>query len=55
MYPVCTVEAANIMNHPVFNNPDGSFTSPTFGVITSASPGGAYPERQIRLGLRFTF
>jgi hypothetical protein len=49
------VEAANIMNHAVFTNPDSSLTSPTFGVITGASPGGAYPERQVRLGLRFIF
>jgi hypothetical protein len=55
------VEAANIMNVPVFANPDGSFTSGTFGQITGISGGsgaqsnGSYPERQIRLGLRFTF
>jgi hypothetical protein len=47
------MEAGNILNHGVFNNPQGSFTSGTFGQITSVRDN--YPERQIRLGLRFQF
>jgi hypothetical protein len=47
------VEAGNILNHAVYNNPNGDFTSGTFGQITGIN--GSYPERQVRLGLRFTF
>jgi hypothetical protein len=47
------MEAGNILNHGVFNNPQGSFTSATFGQITSVRDN--YPERQIRLGLRVQF
>jgi hypothetical protein len=47
------LEAGNILNHGVYNNPQGSFTSATFGQITSVRDN--YPERQIRLGLRFQF
>ena len=49
------IEAANIMNVPVFANPNGSFTSGTFGQITGLGGGGSYPERQIRFGLRLQF
>jgi hypothetical protein len=52
------VEAANITNTPKFVNPtsdvnSGSFMriNGTFGTATS----GAYFERNIRLGLRFSF
>jgi len=48
------VQAANL-NHPVFGNPDSSITSGTFGQITSISGSGAYLERQIQMGLRFSF
>ena len=45
---------------PVFANPQGNITSGTFGQITGIAGGtaltnAAYPERQIRLGLRFSF
>jgi hypothetical protein len=49
------IEGGNILNHPVFSNPNGSLTSGTFGRITGIGGGGSYPERQIRLGLRFSF
>ncbi len=45
----------NILNHPVFANPSTSITSGTFGQITGIGGGGSYPERQLQLGLRFTF
>jgi hypothetical protein len=47
------VEAGNVLNNVVFNNPEGGFTSATFGQITGRS--GNYPERQVRLGVRFSF
>jgi hypothetical protein len=49
------VEAGNILNHPVFGNPNGSFTAGTFGQITGISGNGNYLERMIRLGVRFQF
>jgi hypothetical protein len=50
----------NILNHPVFANPQGNVTSGTFGQITSILGGGGltnsvYIERQIQLGVRFQF
>ena len=47
------MEAGNILNHPLYANPSSSITSSTFGQITAIN--GNYPERQIRLGLRFQF
>ena len=47
------MEAGNILNHGVYNNPQGSLTSATFGQITSVRDN--YPERQIRFGMRLTF
>jgi hypothetical protein len=44
----------NILNHPVFANPSSGITSGTFGQITGIG-GGSYPERQLQLGVRFTF
>ena len=52
------IEAGNIFNTGVFANPQNNVTSGTFGVITAvANNNGAsfYPERQIRLGIRFSF
>jgi hypothetical protein len=46
-------EAGNLLNHGVYNNPQGSITSATFGQITSVRDN--YPERQVRLGLRIQF
>jgi hypothetical protein len=47
------MEAGNVLNHGVFNNPSGDITSGTFGQVTGVN--GNYPERQIRLGIRFQF
>jgi hypothetical protein len=54
------IEAGNIFNLGVFANPQNNVTSGTFGQITQISGGtaltnAAYPERQIRLGIRFSF
>jgi hypothetical protein len=44
-------EFFNALNHPQFANPDANFTSPTFGVISSASVNA----RVGQLALRLTF
>jgi hypothetical protein len=52
------VEAINVTNTPKFNNPEGNVTSGSFMRITGVNNvGGAvnFPERQVRLGLRFAF
>ena len=54
------LEAGNIFNIPVFANPTANLTSGSFGQITQLAGGtaltnAAYVERQIRLGLRFSF
>jgi hypothetical protein len=54
------LQGNNIFNHPVFANPDGSFTSGNFGRITGILGGGGltnsvYIERQIQIGVRFQF
>ena len=54
------IEAGNIFNIAVFANPQNNVTSATFGQITGIAGGtaltnAAYVERQIRLGLRFSF
>jgi hypothetical protein len=50
------VQGNNIFNHPVFGNPQGNITSGTYGQITGfGQGGGSYIERQIQLGVRFTF
>ncbi len=47
------VEALNVLNHPNFSNPGNNISDAgTFGFITSTTGVG---ERNIRLGLRFTF
>ena len=55
-------EGGNILNNPVFGNPDTNLQSLTFGQILGIPGGGgtinanaAYLERQFRLGVRFTF
>jgi hypothetical protein len=45
------VEFYNALNHPQFANPDTNFTSPTFGVISSA----AVNARVGQLALKFEF
>ena len=52
------IEIGNIFNTGVFANPQNDVTSGTFGQITAVrnNNGAAfYPERQIRLGARFSF
>ena len=49
------LQAANLLNHPVFGNPSASITSGTFGQITGLDGSGSYLERQIQMGLRFSF
>jgi hypothetical protein len=54
------IEAGNIFNTLVPANPTGSLTSATFGQVTGVAGGTAltnanYPERQVRLALRFSF
>jgi hypothetical protein len=52
------VEAINVTNTPKFNNPTADVNSGSFMQITGVNNvGGAsnWPERQIRLGLRFSF
>ncbi|MBI3698645.1 MAG: hypothetical protein HY238_27875 [Acidobacteria bacterium] len=43
-------EFFNLPNHVNFNNPNGTFTSSSFGKVTSATP-----SRQIQFGLRYAF
>jgi hypothetical protein len=52
------IEIGNVFNTGVFANPTRDVTSGTFGQITAvANNNGAsfYPERQVRLGVRYTF
>ncbi len=49
------LQAANLLNHPIWGNPSASITSGTFGQITGISGNGSYLERQIQMGLRFSF
>ncbi len=45
------MEAGNILNHGVYNNPNGDFTSATFGQITGVRgevPGASDPLRLAR-------
>ncbi len=52
------LETANLFNTPKFANPNGDLTSGNFMRITAiANNNGVshYPERQVRLGLRFSF
>jgi hypothetical protein len=45
------LEFFNAFNHPQFNNPGTSFTSATFGAITSTSVN----PRLIQMALKYTF
>jgi hypothetical protein len=52
------IEIGNLFNTGVFANPQANVTSGTFGQITAvANNNGAahYPERQVRLGMRYSF
>lgn len=44
-------EAFNVLNHPVWANPNGNILSPSFGAIT----GTAVAMRQIQLALKYVF
>ena len=48
------VEAINVTNTPKFGNPTSDVTSGSFMRITGITR-ASYPERQIRLGVRFAF
>ena len=50
-------ESFNLSNTPKFSNPDGGFTSPTFGMITGAGDDFSDPafRRQVQVGLKITF
>ena len=45
------LEALNLLNHPMFNNPNTNFSSASFGKITTQ----ANLPRQMQLGLRLQF
>jgi hypothetical protein len=45
------VEAQNVLNHPVFGDPNTSFGSTSFGQITGTKIG----SRQMMLGLKYRF
>jgi hypothetical protein len=47
------LQAGNLFNHPVYANPNGDITSANFGRILGVA--NQYPERQIQMGLRFSF
>jgi carboxypeptidase family protein/TonB-dependent receptor-like protein len=54
------LQGNNIFNHAVFANPQGNFNDGNFGRITQVLGGGAltnsvYIERQMQVGVRFTF
>ncbi len=52
------IEIGNVFNTGVFANPQNNVTSGTFGQITAVFNNNGlanYPERQVRLGLRFAF
>ena len=54
------MEVNNLFNGVVFANPQNSITSGTFGQVTgiagdAALTNASYRERQMRLGVRFTF
>jgi len=52
------VEIGNVFNSGVFQNPQNDVTSGTFGQITAVRNNNGvafYPERQVRLGVRYSF
>ena len=50
-------EAINFTNTPKFGNPNGTFTSPDFGMITGAGSDSvdAAVIRQVQVGIKLTF
>jgi hypothetical protein len=45
------IEAQNVLNHPVFGDPNSSFGSTSFGQITNTKIG----PRQMMVGLKYRF
>ena len=45
------LEAFNVLNNPIWNDPNTTVTSPTYGQITSTRT----PMREVQLGLKFMF
>ena len=45
------IEAQNVLNHPVFGDPNTSFGSTSFGQITGTKVG----PRQMMFGLKYHF
>ena len=45
------IEAQNVLNHPVFGDPNTSFGSTSFGQITGTKVGA----RQMMFGLKYHF
>jgi hypothetical protein len=45
------IEAQNVLNHPIFADPNTSFGSTSFGQITSTKIG----SRQMMMGLKYSF
>ncbi len=48
-------DAYNVMNHPVFGNPNNDITSGSFGQITTTSSNPYYTPRILQLALRLEF
>jgi hypothetical protein len=45
------LEAFNAINHPIWNDPNTTLTSPNYGTITSTRK----PMRELQIGLKFIF
>jgi len=45
------IEAQNVLNHPIFGDPNTSFGSTSFGQITNTKVGA----RQMMFGLKYHF
>jgi hypothetical protein len=45
------VEAFNVLNNPIWNDPNTTLTSPQYGTINSTRK----PMRELQLGLKFVF
>ena len=47
------IEAFNVLNHPVWANPNGNILAPGFGTITGTASG--VPMRQLQVALKYNF
>ena len=45
------LEAFNLLNQPIWNDPNTTLTSPLYGTITTTRK----PMRELQLGLKFVF